>query len=128
VLATEDVAKSLIPVDVALMPMAAAPHALPILVEVRSLTAAVGTPKRRAADAMRATALRSTYGPSLCLLLVLCGYLDSGYLGALAAEGIDWVWEHRIDDLAELGLSRPAHDERTPAPRSGLLVAAAPTA
>ena len=29
---------------------------------------------------------------------------DSGYLGYEAAEGIDWVWEHRIDDLAGFGL------------------------
>jgi type II restriction enzyme len=27
-----------------------------------------------------------------------------GYLGYEAAEGIDWVWEHRIDDLAEFGV------------------------
>jgi hypothetical protein len=25
-------------------------------------------------------------------------------LGYEAAEGIDWVWEHRIDDLLKLGL------------------------
>jgi len=25
-------------------------------------------------------------------------------LGYEAAEGIDWVWEHRIDDLVKLGL------------------------
>lgn len=37
-------------------------------------------------------------------ILFLCGYFDSGYLGYEAAEGIDWVWEHRIDDLAEFGL------------------------
>ncbi|WP_204376562.1 hypothetical protein [Ventosimonas gracilis] len=30
--------------------------------------------------------------------------VDSGYLGYEAAEGIDWVWEHRIDDLAKFGL------------------------
>ena len=35
----------------------------------------------------------------------LCGYFDSGtYLGYEAAEGIDWVWEHRIGDLEEFGL------------------------
>jgi type II restriction enzyme len=34
----------------------------------------------------------------------LCGYFGSDYLGYEAAEGIDWVWEHRIDDLAKLGL------------------------
>ena len=28
----------------------------------------------------------------------------SGYLGYEAAEGIDWVWEHRIDDFSKLDL------------------------
>lgn len=37
-------------------------------------------------------------------ILFLCGYFDSGYLGYEAAEGIDWVWEHRIDDFEEFGL------------------------
>ena len=36
--------------------------------------------------------------------LFLCGYFDSGYLGYEAAEGIDWVWEHRIEDFTEYGL------------------------
>lgn len=31
-------------------------------------------------------------------------YFGSDYLGYEAAEGIDWVWEHRIDDFAKLGL------------------------
>jgi len=31
-------------------------------------------------------------------------YFDSGYLGYEAAEGIDWVWEHRLNDLQEFGL------------------------
>lgn len=35
---------------------------------------------------------------------IICGYFDTGYLGYEAAEGIDWVWEHRIDDLREFGL------------------------
>jgi hypothetical protein len=33
-----------------------------------------------------------------------CGYFDTPYLGYEAAEGIDWVWEHRIDDLEQFGL------------------------
>jgi len=37
-------------------------------------------------------------------VLFLCGYFDSGYLGYEAAEWIDWIWEHRIEDLAQLGL------------------------
>ena len=39
-----------------------------------------------------------------CRFLFLCGYFGSDYLGYEAAEGIDWVWEHRIEDLLKLGL------------------------
>jgi len=38
-----------------------------------------------------------------CELNSTYGYFDSGYLGYEAAEGIDWVWEHRIDDLELFG-------------------------
>ena len=38
------------------------------------------------------------------LVLFLGGYFDSGYLGYEAAEGIDWVWEHRPDDFEKVGL------------------------
>ncbi len=29
---------------------------------------------------------------------------DVGYLGYEAQDGIDWVWEHRIDDFEQLGV------------------------
>lgn len=48
--------------------------------------------------------LKSNYGNNIRFILFLCGYFDSGYLGYEAAEGIDWVWEHRIDDLALFGI------------------------
>lgn len=48
--------------------------------------------------------LRRTYGSKARLNLFLCGYFDAGYLGYEAAEGIDWVWEHRLDDLGQFGL------------------------
>jgi hypothetical protein len=48
--------------------------------------------------------IRRTYGQRVKYLLFLCGYFDGGYLGYEALEGIDWVWEHRIEDLAEFGL------------------------
>jgi type II restriction enzyme len=48
--------------------------------------------------------LRNAFGDQVRFILLLGGYFDSGYLGYEAAEGIDWVWEHRIDDLAEFGL------------------------
>ena len=46
---------------------------------------------------------RKTYGSKIAFNLFLCGYFDSGYLGYEAAEGIDWVWEHRINDLEKFG-------------------------
>jgi len=48
--------------------------------------------------------LRKTYGEKVQFNLFLCGYFDSGYLGYEAAEGIDWIWEHRMDDLELLGI------------------------
>ena len=38
------------------------------------------------------------------LNLFLCGYFDGAYLGYVAAEGIDWVWGHRINDLVRFGI------------------------
>jgi hypothetical protein len=46
----------------------------------------------------------TNYGRKARFILFLCGYFDSPYLGYEAAEGIDWVREHRINDLAQLGL------------------------
>lgn len=60
--------------------------------------------KRRKEEAVKMAQLRSTYGPRVRFNLFLCGYFDGGYLGYEATELIDWVWEHRIDDLAEFGL------------------------
>jgi len=40
----------------------------------------------------------------------LCGYFEPGYLGYEASEGIDWIWEHRINDLATL-LREPQHPD-----------------
>ena len=45
-----------------------------------------------------------TYGEDVPLALMLGGYFGSDYLGVQASEGIDWVWQHRLDDLTQLGL------------------------
>ena len=96
-----------IAVDVALMPAQAQVGDLPVLIEARVAADAGRAHKRRGEDATTVAALRGSYGRDLRLILVLCGYFDSGYLGHAAAEGIDWVWEHRLDDLAQLdGLVR----------------------
>jgi type II restriction enzyme len=93
-----------IPVDAVIMPKAAQAGQLPILVEAKSAGDFTNTNKRRKEEAVKMTQLKAAYGDDVRFVLFLCGYFDSGYLGYEAAEGIDWIWEHRIDDLAELGL------------------------
>lgn len=92
-----------IPIDVVIMPLKAKPKKIPILIEAKSAGDFTNTNKRRKEEATKVAQLRNNYG-DIKFVLFLCGYFDSGYLGYEAAEGIDWVWEHRIDDLEELGL------------------------
>lgn len=92
-----------IPIDAVIQPHTPLPHGLPILVEAKSAGDFTNTNKRRKEEATKVRQLRATYGEDIALLLFLCGYFDAGYLGYEAAEGLDWVWEHRIDDMAEAG-------------------------
>lgn len=93
-----------IPVDAAIMPKKSRQGRLPLFFEAKSAGDFTNTNKRRKEEAVKMAQLRSNYGNKVQFNLFLCGYFDSGYLGYEAAEGIDWVWEHRIDDLAFLGL------------------------
>ena len=93
-----------IPVDTVVMPKAAKAGELPLLIEAKSAGDFTNVNKRRKEEATKMNQLRRTYGRDVRYILFLCGYFDSGYLGYEAAEGIDWVWEHRINDLADFGL------------------------
>jgi len=93
-----------IPVDVVVMPKAARAGDLPLLIEAKSAGDFTNVNKRRKEEATKMNQLRRTYGNGIRFILFLCGYFDSGYLGYEAAEGIDWVWEHRIDELRRFGL------------------------
>lgn len=93
-----------IPVDAVIMPKGAKSGQLPIFFEAKSAGDFTNTNKRRKEEAVKMAQLRTTYGKKARFNLFLCGYFDSGYLGYEAAEGIDWVWEHRIDDLAFFGI------------------------
>ena len=93
-----------IPVDAVVMPRSARAGELPLLIEAKSAGDFTNVNKRRKEEATKMNQLRRTYGQDVRFILFLCGYFDSGYLGYEAAEGIDWVWEHRIDDLEEFGL------------------------
>lgn len=93
-----------IPVDVAIMPREKTKDGLPMFVECKSAGDFTNTNKRRKEEAVKVAQLRANYGKDIRFVLFLCGYFDSGYLGYEAAEGLDWVWEHRIDDLQHFGL------------------------
>ena len=93
-----------IPVDAVIMRKTAKESDFPLLVEAKSAGDYANTNKRRKEEAQKINQLRGTYGPNIEFVLFLCGYFDSGYLGYEAAEGIDWVWEHRIDDFEEMAL------------------------
>ena len=93
-----------IPVDAVVMPKKSSRGDFPLLVEAKSAGDFTNVNKRRKEEATKINQLRHSYGEQVQYVLFLCGYFDSGYLGYEAAEGIDWVWEHRIRDLGRFGL------------------------
>ncbi len=93
-----------VPVDIAVMPLKPRGFHWPLLVEAKSAGDYTNVNKRRKEEATKIKQLRDTYGRSVRYVLLLGGYFDSGYLGYEASEGIDWVWEHRIDDFERMGL------------------------
>ncbi len=93
-----------IPIDVAIAPINSSPGEFPLLIEAKSAGDYTNPNKRRKEEAIKMTQLRSSYGNNVRFILFLCGYFDTGYLGYEAAEGIDWLWEHRIEDLGLFGI------------------------
>ncbi|HJT20217.1 MAG TPA: XamI family restriction endonuclease [Nitrospira sp.] len=93
-----------IPIDVVIQPKNIRKDLLPILIEAKSAGDFTNTNKRRKEEATKIHQLQTTHGMNVPFILFLCGYFGSDYLGYEAAEGIDWVWEHRINDLLKLGI------------------------
>jgi hypothetical protein len=92
-----------IPVDAIIMRKSAQRGDFPALFEAKSAGDFTNTNKRRKEEDVKIQQLRKAYGDRINFDLFLCGYFDSSYLGYEAAEGINWAWEHRIDDLAQFG-------------------------
>ena len=90
-------------VDAVVMPKQARENQLPLLIEAKSAGDFANVNKRRKEEATKMRQLQDSY-ESIRYVLFLGGYFDCGYLGYEAAEGIDWVWEHRISDFREFGL------------------------
>jgi len=93
-----------IPIDAVIQPKKAELPHLPILIEAKSAGDFTNVNKRRKEEATKINQLKATHGKDVVFVLFLCGYFDAAYLGYEAAEGIDWIWEHRIDDLDQLGI------------------------
>lgn len=93
-----------IPIDAVVLPKRARKGNLPLLIEAKSAGDFTNVNKRRKEEATKMKQLVTTLGKRTRYILFLCGYFDVGYLAYEAAEGIDWVWKHRINDLAEFGL------------------------
>ncbi|HEY0755659.1 MAG TPA: XamI family restriction endonuclease [Ktedonobacteraceae bacterium] len=99
----EDAQKINMPIDAVIMSKFTKPGEFPLLIETKSAGDYTNTNKRRKEEATKFRQLRDEYG-KVTFVLLLCGYFDPGYLGYEASEGIDWIWEHRLDDLLEFGV------------------------
>jgi adenine-specific DNA-methyltransferase len=99
-----------LPVDCIIQPHRSRVGDVPIFVEMKSAGDYTNPNKRRKEEAQKADQLRRKYGNDVSLILFLRGYFNSSYLGYEAAELLDWVWEHRIEDLAKLGLDKGPAD------------------
>jgi adenine-specific DNA-methyltransferase len=95
-----------LPVDCIIKPHRSKIGDVPILIEMKSAGDYTNPNKRRKEEAQKANQLRRKYGNDVSLILFLRGYFNSSYLGYEAAELLDWVWEHRVEDLAKLGLDK----------------------
>jgi len=93
-----------IPIDVVIQPKKLRPSRLPVLIEAKSAGDFTNVNKRRKEEAKKMAQLRTQFGDQVEFVLFLCGYFDAGYLGYEAADGMDWIWEHRISDMDLLGL------------------------
>ena len=100
-----DAARSVkIPIDAIIQPKGARLPHLPLLIEAKSAGDFTNVNKRRKEEAAKVNQLKATYGDQVVFVLFLCGYFDAAYLGYEAAEGIDWIWEHRMSDIDRFGV------------------------
>lgn len=80
-------------------------------VELKSAGDYTNPNKRRKEESDKHVALKRTHGDDVVFLLQLFGYFNRPYLGFEASAGIDWAWDHRIDDLATyFGIEQDASD------------------
>ena len=89
-------------IDCLVKPFRTSKREQPCVIEVKLSGNATTTTRWRKKEALKFVQFRECHGENAKFILLLCGYFDPGYLGYVAAEGIDWVWEHRLNDLVSL--------------------------
>ena len=90
---------SVLPIDVLVISMDRQASGTPVLLDLGSSLDVREASLSVARAVKKRTALEMTYGESLRYALMLGGAYEAGCLGTLAAEGLDWVWQHRIEEL-----------------------------
>lgn len=70
-----------------------------LCIELKSAGDFTNVNKRRKEEATKHDDLVRTYGTKVMMLLQLFGYFDVGYLSYEAGAGIDWAWDHRLEDF-----------------------------
>lgn len=93
-------------VDVLIKPHKADKNELPIFVEAKSMTDEVNPNKRQKEEAQKVNNLKRMWemrNPKpVVYVLLLGGTVPRRYLEVEAGSGLDWVWEHRVEDLRQL--------------------------
>jgi len=89
-------------IDCLVKPIHTSKRDKPFVLELKASGNASTTTRLRRKEYQKFTHLRDRYGENIGFILLFCGYFDPGYLGYVAAEGIDWVWAHRLGDLSAL--------------------------
>ena len=101
---TEDGRRVNMPVDVVIQPRSAQVPQMPILVEAKSAGDFTNTNKRRKEEATKHDNCKPPTVRMFVSSYFFVAISTRGIWGYEAADGIDWVWEHRVEDFALAGV------------------------
>ena len=92
-------------VDALIKPFSISKNLLPIFLEAKSMTDEVNPNKRQKEEAQKVESARRRWqekSERLNFILLLGGTVPRRYLEVEAGSDLDWIWEHRVEDLGVL--------------------------
>ena len=92
----------LLTLDAVVQPHSSRGQQAPVFLDWTSLADASAA--KLAKEATRLRLLKETFGGETAVLSILVGSFDKQYLDARATRNLDWIWEHRLDDLGAAGV------------------------